>query len=79
MRRLRHSPHGSVLPGTLAIPKFLFRITVAAEQEVFAVVAARCQYDDRLRLREARQVIEVTVLPKPVLDIAAPGSNGSSR
>lgn len=59
---------GTFLAGAQAVPEFLFRIALATEQDVFAVLAAGDQHQYRFRLVKTGQVIEVAVGPVGIVD-----------
>lgn len=56
--------------GAVAVPDFHLAVARAAEQHELALGAAGQQRDQRLRLGEAAEVIEVGVLPVAVLGVA---------
>ncbi len=62
--------HRALEPGTAAVPSLLVGIALAAEENELALVAARRQHSQRLRLGKVCQVIEIAVGAKPIGDIA---------
>ncbi|MCY1269762.1 hypothetical protein D9M70_182700 [compost metagenome] len=67
---------GAVLAGAQAVPELTFRITLAAEQHVLAMLAAGDQHQHRFRLGKAAEVLEVAVLAVDVLDVAVADMHG---
>ncbi len=59
----------ALLPGTIAVPQFALLVLLAAEQHIFAVLAAGNQNSHGLRLREAGEILKIAVLAVVVLDI----------
>ena len=56
--------------GACAIPRLPQGIMLTHEQQIFSLWTARHQNGDRVRLREAAQIVKMTVLPISVFDVA---------
>ncbi len=65
--------------GSGSVPEFLSAVAVPDEQYVLAVITPGRQYGNCVRLREARQVVEITVLAVAVFDIAIPRLDRRAR
>jgi hypothetical protein len=70
---------GAFLSSPIAVPQLALGILFAAEQHVLSVFPAGNQNGDRLRLREAGQILKVTVLTVVVFDIAVANIYGRRR
>ena len=70
---------GTVGSGTAAFPALLVWIPLATEKQILAGIAAGYQHGDGVGLRETGQVIEVAVLAKSILDVAAARAHGRGR